>query len=121
MFKPGTRLTIYPRYHMLSVKSHVHTSLAEIPLPYSELVPLSIRPTPTMPVHIVAKGWYEGIEAFPYGWTIVKVTPVLGLLYLLKWYFNGATNVSERNMHSKVVMMTVNLMFNMIGNKLTCE
>ncbi|KAF2691306.1 NAD(P)-binding protein [Lentithecium fluviatile CBS 122367] len=59
-----------------------------------------------MPVHIVAQGWSEGVDALPGGWTVVKTLPVFGILYLLKWYFNGAVNVSERNMHSKVVMMT---------------
>jgi hypothetical protein len=29
----------------------------------------------------------------------------------LKWYFNGAVNGSERNMHSKVVMVTVSFCF----------
>jgi hypothetical protein len=37
----------------------------------------------------------------------VKIASVFGVLYLLKWFFNGATNYSERNMHSKVVMVTV--------------
>jgi hypothetical protein len=60
-----------------------------------------------MPVNILATASSEGLGAIPYGWTIVKVAPVLALLYLLKWYFNGATNRSERNMHSKVVMVTV--------------
>lgn len=60
-----------------------------------------------MPVHILAKGWSEGISSIPLGWTVVKVAPCLAVLYLLKWYFNGAVNTSERNMHSKVIMMTV--------------
>ncbi|KAF1956111.1 NAD(P)-binding protein [Byssothecium circinans] len=59
-----------------------------------------------MPVHILARGWSEGISAVPYGWTLVKIAPWLAVLGLLKWYFNGAVNSSERNMHSKVVMMT---------------
>ena len=60
-----------------------------------------------MPVNILAQVFAEGLDSIPYGWTIVKVAPVLALLYLLKWYFNGAVNGSERNMHSKVVMVTV--------------
>lgn len=62
-----------------------------------------------MPVHIIAKGFSEGLTALPYGWTVAKLAPCLAVLYLLKWYFNGATNTSERNMHSKVVMMTASL------------
>ncbi|KAF2638064.1 NAD(P)-binding protein [Massarina eburnea CBS 473.64] len=59
-----------------------------------------------MPIHILAKGWSEGISAIPYGWSLLKYAPWLALLYALKWYFNGAVSPSERNMHSKVVMMT---------------
>jgi hypothetical protein len=60
-----------------------------------------------MPVNILATVFSEGLGAIPLGWTIVKVVPFLAVLYLLKWYFNGATNGSERNMHSKVVIVTV--------------
>jgi hypothetical protein len=60
-----------------------------------------------MPIGILHQGFTEGLSSIPYGWPIVKVTSVIGVLYLLKWFFNGATNYSERNMHSKVVMVTV--------------
>lgn len=60
-----------------------------------------------MPVNIIATAFSEGLSAIPLGWTAVKVVPVLALLYLLKWFFNGAVNGSERDMHSKVVMVTV--------------
>lgn len=60
-----------------------------------------------MPIHILATGFFEGISSIPYGWTVAKIVPWLAIVYLLKWYFNGVTNTSERNMHSKVVMMTV--------------
>ncbi|KAF2189606.1 oxidoreductase-like protein [Zopfia rhizophila CBS 207.26] len=59
-----------------------------------------------MPLHILAQGIFEGISSIPFGWTAVKVLPCLFLLYVLKWYFNGVANTSERNMHSKVVMIT---------------
>ncbi|OAK98650.1 NAD(P)-binding protein [Phaeosphaeriaceae sp. SRC1lsM3a] len=59
-----------------------------------------------MPVNILATVFAEGLSSVPFGWTVVKVAPVLALLYLLKWYFNGAVNGSERNMHSKVIMVT---------------
>jgi hypothetical protein len=61
-----------------------------------------------MPINIIAQGFTEGISSIPYGWTAIKVVPCLAILYLLKWYFQGATNGSERNMHGKVVMITVN-------------
>ena len=60
-----------------------------------------------MPVNILAQAFAEGLSSIPLGWTVVKVVPVLALVYLLKWYFNGAVNGSERNMHSKVIMVTV--------------
>jgi hypothetical protein len=60
-----------------------------------------------MPFYILAQGFTEGISSIPYGWTAVKVVPCLAILYLLKWYFNGVTNGSERNMHGKVVIITV--------------
>ncbi|KAH3980177.1 hypothetical protein HBI70_007370 [Parastagonospora nodorum] len=59
-----------------------------------------------MPVNIIAAAFSEGLSSIPGGWTAVKIIPALALLYLLKWYFNGAVNLSERNMHSKVVMVT---------------
>jgi len=60
-----------------------------------------------MPVNILAKAFDEGIDSIPYGWTVLKAASVFAVLYVLKWFFNGATNASERNMHSKVVMVTV--------------
>ncbi|KAF3042262.1 hypothetical protein E8E11_005347 [Didymella keratinophila] len=59
-----------------------------------------------MPIGILHQGFTEGLDSIPYGWPIVKVASVVGVLYLLKWFFNGAVNTSERNMHSKVVMVT---------------
>jgi|TARA_R110002003_G_scaffold184_3_gene14396 small-conductance mechanosensitive channel len=62
-----------------------------------------------MPVNILAQAFSEGLDSIPLGWTVVKLSPIFALLYLLKWYFNGAVNQSERNMHSKVVMVTVGI------------
>ncbi|KAF2833253.1 NAD(P)-binding protein [Ophiobolus disseminans] len=59
-----------------------------------------------MPVNILAQVFDQGLSSIPLGWTAVKVAPFFALLYLLKWFFNGAVNKSERNMHSKVVMVT---------------
>lgn len=64
-----------------------------------------------MPVPLLAQGFYEGFSTIPYFEQILsvvlRVAPWAVLIYLLKWYFGGAVNRSERNMHSKVVMMTV--------------
>ncbi|CAA9958621.1 hypothetical protein CFE70_002139 [Pyrenophora teres f. teres 0-1] len=59
-----------------------------------------------MPINILAQALSEGLDSIPYGYTIVQVAVVFGVLYVLKWFFNGASNGSERNMHSKVVMVT---------------
>lgn len=60
-----------------------------------------------MPVNILAQAFNEGLDSIPYGWTILKAACVFAVVYLFKWFFNGAANGSERNMHSKVVMVTV--------------
>lgn len=60
-----------------------------------------------MPVYIVTEGLFEGFSKLSFLFTVLKVVPWIGLIYLLKRYFGGATNTSERMMHSKVVMMTV--------------
>jgi hypothetical protein len=60
-----------------------------------------------MPVYIATQGFLEGWDSIPFLWPILKTAPWLGALYLLKLYFGGANNGSERNMHGKVVMMTV--------------
>ncbi|KAI4687843.1 uncharacterized protein J4E88_003436 [Alternaria novae-zelandiae] len=59
-----------------------------------------------MPVNILATAFDEGIDSIPYGWAVLKFASVCAVLYVLKWFFSGATNGSERNMHSKVVMVT---------------
>jgi hypothetical protein len=61
----------------------------------------------TMPIPLVAEAFQEGLSKLPYIYTILKTLPWIGGVYGLKSYFAGASNFSERNMHSKVVMMTV--------------
>lgn len=60
-----------------------------------------------MPIPLFGEVLFKGISSVPYGWTIVKTAPWLVLLYVLKIYFSGTTNTSERLMRSKVVMITV--------------
>ncbi|KAL1868605.1 hypothetical protein Plec18167_008196 [Paecilomyces lecythidis] len=59
-----------------------------------------------MPVHFIIKGLSEGFPSIPYLYPVLKVVPWLLLLAVLKVYFGGARNKSERLMHSKVVMIT---------------
>lgn len=62
-----------------------------------------------MPIPLVAEILDGGLAKIPYAYTILKTVPWLALIYFLKVYFGGATNRSERVMHSKVIMMTVSL------------
>ncbi|KAF2145590.1 uncharacterized protein K452DRAFT_221085 [Aplosporella prunicola CBS 121167] len=59
-----------------------------------------------MPVYIAVQALFDGVSSIPYAWPVIKAVPWLALLYFLKIYFGGATNTSERKMHSKVVMIT---------------
>lgn len=62
-----------------------------------------------MPIPIIAHGIQEGISAIPYAWETIKIAPWFLLLGGLKFYAGGASNTSERNMHSRVVMVTVRI------------
>ncbi|KAL9582286.1 MAG: hypothetical protein Q9212_003375 [Teloschistes hypoglaucus] len=59
-----------------------------------------------MPIPILAEIAYNGPSAVPGLVPTLKVLPWLALIYIMKWYFGGASNVSERLMKSKVVMVT---------------
>lgn len=59
-----------------------------------------------MPIPLIEKGASHGISSIPYAWTFLRTAPWLILLWILKIYFGGARNTSERLMHSKVIMIT---------------
>ncbi|RMZ92499.1 hypothetical protein DV736_g283, partial [Chaetothyriales sp. CBS 134916] len=59
-----------------------------------------------MPIALLAEGFGRGLSGIPYGWTAIKTVPWIGLVWLLKLYFAGATCRAERVMHGKVVMVT---------------
>ncbi|EEH49339.2 uncharacterized protein PADG_05418 [Paracoccidioides brasiliensis Pb18] len=59
-----------------------------------------------MPVPLLAHGVVDGISTIPYAVPILKTSPWIVLVALLKRYFGGARNTSDRRMHSKVVMIT---------------
>ncbi|KAB8760599.1 hypothetical protein FH972_026591 [Carpinus fangiana] len=63
-----------------------------------------------MPVPIIVQTLSGGFDEIPYGWTVVnfvlRVGPWIVAVVLLKIWFGGARNRAERNMHSKVVIMT---------------
>lgn len=59
-----------------------------------------------MPVDILASIFFEGPQVVP-GWDYIKkYGPVLLTLGGLKYYFGGASNSWERDMHGKVYMIT---------------
>lgn len=63
-----------------------------------------------MPVDFLASIAFDGPEAIPY-WEQIKqygptVIPILSSIALGKYYFRGATNTWERDMHGKVFMIT---------------
>ena len=60
-----------------------------------------------MPIPFIAAAAFQGVSAIPYAGIILRVVPWLLGTYGLKVYFGGSTNSSERNMHSKVIMITV--------------
>lgn len=59
-----------------------------------------------MPVPVFTKVLEDGLDSIPFAWTLVKILPWLALAYVVKTFFQGARNGSERNMHGKVVMVT---------------
>ena len=61
-----------------------------------------------MPIHILASAVFEGVFFLPFVIPLLKVLFLLSSIWLLKIYFGGANNTSERLMHSKVIMITVN-------------
>jgi hypothetical protein len=60
-----------------------------------------------MPLPILAEGLWKGLSSIPYGYTLLKAASWVLVISLLKYYFGGARNSSERVMHSKVVIVTV--------------
>lgn len=62
-----------------------------------------------MPIPLLAESFWKGLSSIPYGYTIVKAVSWLLVISGLKYFFGGSRNVSERVMHSKVVMVTVSL------------
>lgn len=60
-----------------------------------------------MPIHILASVVFEGASLLPYVIPVLKAIAPLFSVWLLKTYFGGGRNTSERLMHSKVIMITV--------------
>jgi NAD(P)-dependent dehydrogenase (short-subunit alcohol dehydrogenase family) len=59
-----------------------------------------------MPVPFAIQLFTEGIPWFPSLFSIFKVVGLIAIISLVKWISMGATNTSERKLHSKVVLIT---------------
>ncbi|PNS18439.1 hypothetical protein CAC42_6256 [Sphaceloma murrayae] len=59
-----------------------------------------------MPVPVIRQILLDGLDSVAFAPVLLRLGLVVGVIYLLKRYFQGATNGSERNMHGKVVMIT---------------
>jgi len=66
-----------------------------------------------MPIYMGISAMLDGMDSVPFAWPMIKTIPWLGGLFLLKTFFSGASNTSERNMHGKVVMVTVRAAHNL--------
>jgi len=62
-----------------------------------------------MVVPLLAAGLGRGITNIPHLSSIANIALFVGLIYILKTYFGGATCKSDRDLHGKVVMITVSL------------
>jgi len=62
----------------------------------------------TMPLPFIAESIFKGASTVALFVKVFKALLWLVPVALLKLYFGGASNTSERLMHSKVVMITVN-------------
>ncbi|EXJ84300.1 alcohol dehydrogenase [Capronia epimyces CBS 606.96] len=59
-----------------------------------------------MPVSLLGEVFNRGLFSFSNVWALAKSVAVVGVVVLLKLYFEGAKCRSERVMHGKVVMVT---------------
>ena len=60
-----------------------------------------------MPLPLIAEAVFKGVDSVPFLYPVLKTLPWLFALFLAKQWFGGASNKSERTMHSKVIMITV--------------
>ena len=60
-----------------------------------------------MPIHMLGSALFGEVSLIPFAVPLLKFVVLLFLIWLLKTYFGGGRNTSERLMHSKVVMITV--------------
>ncbi|KAK3687634.1 hypothetical protein B0T22DRAFT_457684 [Podospora appendiculata] len=60
-----------------------------------------------MPLPFLAHVFFEGAPSWvPDPWLMLKVGSALGAVALTKRYFSGAVNLTDRNLHGRVVLIT---------------
>lgn len=63
--------------------------------------------SPKMPIPFLLSVFFDGLpEWFPDPWKLAGGTAAVGSIAFLKRYCNGAMNLTEKNMHGRVVMLT---------------
>jgi hypothetical protein len=60
-----------------------------------------------MAIYIIRTAFNDGVGSVPFLWPILKALPWLILLWAVKFFFSGVSNKSDRNMHGRVVLVTV--------------
>ena len=82
-------------------------SIRLLPLILTEILTRIDHGAVDMPLPLIADILFKGIDSVPFVYPILKTVPWLMALFLTKLWFGGASNKSERLMHSKVIMITV--------------
>ncbi|KAH6676367.1 hypothetical protein B0J14DRAFT_651789 [Halenospora varia] len=59
-----------------------------------------------MPLPFIADVIWKGVPGLPSAWNTLKGILAIAILAVIKWYFAGTANTSERKMHGKVVILT---------------
>jgi hypothetical protein len=60
-----------------------------------------------MIIPFIVQAIYNRIPSEVDIWNVIKVVALIGVITLVKLYCRGAINTAERQLHSKVVMITV--------------
>src|ERR1700753_1586441 len=59
-----------------------------------------------MPIPLFNTILQDGLSSIPHSIDVIKAVLTIGVIYLLKLYFSGASNTSERVLHGKVAIIT---------------
>lgn len=80
------------------------------------LMQVKVRYCAAMPIPFLAEVVFNGIPGGISYWSVIKNFLALTVLAAIRCYCSGASNTSERQMHSKVVMITVRCCFKLTGD-----